>query len=173
MNEETRLRFQKSGTGDILGDIRNLKMTSVQRVMDLLERIDYEYKYDAGAAYGTLTEREVRYRYELLLGTLSGIPDLTEEDIRYLTSQIQGKVRDIPKVELASINEFLKNDAAVHKAVADLAAEKGISYEDAKKEFFSEMKERTDYYNKMIEDDQKEQAVQGGKEEPHDGREDI
>ena len=42
MTEEKFARFQKEGTGDILGDIRSLKMNSIQRVMDLLDRIEYE-----------------------------------------------------------------------------------------------------------------------------------
>ena len=86
MNEKRKEEFQKKGTGDILGDIRGLTMTSVERVEDLLERIEYEYKYDAGAAYGTLTESEVRHRYELLLEAIPNIPGLTHWDIKYLNS---------------------------------------------------------------------------------------
>ena len=161
MNETTKLRFQKNGTGDILRDIRGLKMTSVQRVEDLLERIEYEYKYNAGAGYGTLTEMEVKYRYDLLLGTLSDIPGLTQENIKHLRSLIQDKISDIPRVELAEINAFLNNDEAVHQVVSDLAVENKVSYDEAKKQFLTEMKKRADRYNKMIEDNNKSNEAPG------------
>ena len=170
MTEEKFSRFQKEGTGDILGDIRSLKMNSIQRVMDLLDRIEYEYQYDAGASYGTLTESEVRYRYDLLLGSLDSIPGITELDKSYLTAQIQEKISDIPRVELAQINSFLKNDESVHKVVLEISSEQGISYDEAKKLLLSQMKERADHYNKMIEDENKDKTGHNG-EEPNDGGE--
>ena len=168
MNEEKFVKFQKEGTGDILGDIRALNMTSIQRVMDLLDRIEYEYKYDAGASYGTLTESEVRYRYDLLLGSLGNIPGITESDKAYLTTQIQEKISDIPRVELAQINSFLKNDESVHKVVLEISNEQGISYDEAKKILLSQMKERADHYNKMIEDENKAKESNEGEKEPKD-----
>ena len=170
MNEEKFSKFQKEGTGDILGDIRALKMTSIQRVMDLLDRIEYEYKYDAGASYGTLTESEVRYRYDLLLNSLGSIPGITESDKSYLTTQIQEKISDIPRTELAQINSFLKNDESVHKVVLEISTDQVISYDEAKKLLLSQMKERADRYNKMIEDENKDKTGHNG-EEPNDGGE--
>ena len=172
MDEEKLLKFKKEGTGDILGDIRTLKMTTVQKVMNLLDRIEYEYKYDAGAAYGVLTEREARYRYDLLLESLPSIPGITPEDLEYLTAQIQERINDIPKKELAEINEFLKNDEAVNQMVQDIAIEKGISYDEAKKMLLSDMKERADRYNKMIEDQNKDKSSRTDGEEPNDGGDD-
>ncbi len=170
MNEEKFARFQKEGTGDILGDIRALKMNSIQRVMDLLDRIEYEYQYDAGASYGTLTESEVRYRYDLLLNSLGSIPGITESDKSYLTTQIQEKISDIPRTELAQINSFLKNDESVHRVVLEISSEQGISYDEAKKLLLSQMKERADRYNKMIEDENKDKTSHDG-EEPNNGGE--
>ena len=161
MKEEIIAKFMKEGTGDILEDIKGLTMTSVQRVEDLLERIEYEYKYDAGASYGTLTESEVRYRYKLLLDALHNIPGLTQHDIEHLTSLIQDKIRDIPKHELATINAFLNNDERVDEVVNEICVEKGISYSEAKKQLLTTMKEKADRYNKMIEEDKKSQTTQG------------
>ena len=152
MDEELIKKFQQKGTGDILGDIRTLKMTSMEKVLDLLDRIEYEYKYDAGPSYGTLTEMEVKYRYDMLLASLPDIPGLSDEERAELEAKIQEKVRDIPRVELASINAFLKNEEAVDFAVNRIAAERGLSYDDAKKEFLSNAKSRVDRYNKMIEE---------------------
>lgn len=168
MNEELIERFQKNGTGDILEDIRSLSMTSTQRVLDLLDRIEYEYKYDAGPSYGTLTEREVKYRYDLLLASLPNIPGLSAEERTALEEKIQEKVRDIPRVELASINNFLKNEEAVHEAVSRIAEERGISYEEAKKEFLESARERVDRYNKMIEEQNGGGSKPKDGEEPHD-----
>lgn len=169
MDEKLIERFQEEGTGDILGDIRSLSMTSMQRVLDLLDRIEYEYKIDAGPSYGTLTEREVKYRYDLLLSSLPNIPGLSEQERTELEAKIQEKVRDIPRVELASINNFLKNEDAVHEAVSRIAEEKGISYEDAKKEFLTNAKERVEHYNKMIEEQNNAGDKPKDGEEPHDG----
>ena len=168
MKEETKLRFEEKGTGDILRDIKGLKMTSVQRVEDLLERIEYEYKYNAGAAYGTLSESEVRHRYKLLLDAIPNIPGLTHWDIKYLNSLVQEKIKDIPRHELAQINAFLNNEKAVDQVVNQICAEQGVSYSEAKKQFLTEMKERADKYNKMIEDDKKT-PVTPGDSEPGDG----
>lgn len=168
MDENLIEKFQKEGTGDILGDIRSLNMTSRQRVLDLLDRIEYEYKIDAGPSYGTLTEREVRYRYDLLLGSLPNIPGLSEQEKAELEAKIQEKIRDIPRVELSSINDFLKNEKAVHHAVMRIVEEKGISYEDAKKELLSNAKERVDRYNKMIEEQNGGESKPKEGEEPHD-----
>ena len=167
MNEETILRFQKSGTGDILGDIRNLRMTSVEKVMDLLDRIDYEYRYDAGASYGTLTDKEAEYRYELLLVSLSSIPGLTGKDVGNLRTQIQEKIKEIPEIELATINEFLKDDAAINKVVTELAAERGIPYDEAKKEYILEMKARVDYYNRKINENKQRYPQKNNREAPN------
>lgn len=169
MDENLIEKFQKEGTGDILGDIRSLNMTSMQRVLDLLDRIEYEYKIDAGPSYGTLTEREVKYRYDLLLSSLPNIPGLSEQERTELEAKIQEKVRDIPRVELTSINNFLKNEDAVHEAVSRLAEERGISYEDAKKEFLTNAKERVERYNKMIEEQNNAGDKPKDGEEPHDG----
>ena len=152
MEEELVKKFQEKGTGDILGDIKMLRMTTEERVLDLLNRIEYEYKYDAGPSYGTLTESEVKYRYDALLGSLSNIPGLSDEERVRLETKIQEKIRDIPRVELAGINAFLKNDEAVDFAVKEIAEDRGISYDEAKKEFLTSAKERVDRYNKIIEE---------------------
>ncbi len=169
MDEKLIEKFQQEGTGDILGDIRSLNMTSKQRVLDLLDRIEYEYKIDAGPSYGTLTEREVRYRYDLLLGSLPNIPGLSEQERVELEAKIQEKIRDIPRVELASINDFLKDEKAVHHAVMRIVEERECSYDDAKKELLSNAKERVDRYNKMIEEQNGGETKLKDGEEPHDG----
>lgn len=164
MDKERIEELRKRGTGDILADIEKLKMTPEERIKDLLERIEYEYKYDAGY-YGTLDEDEAAYRYNLLLDALPNMPGVTAQNIQYLTSLIQEKIIDISRFELARINAILNNKESLHQRIINWARVDEISYDEAKRNLLSNLKEKADKHSKILEENKKTPVTPGNGEQ--------
>ena len=76
-----------------------LCLTKKQQVQAEIARIHFEHRYDAGAMFGTLTDREAKVTYEKLALRIPQIPGLTDQEKEELLQEVQERIQNIPQVE--------------------------------------------------------------------------
>lgn len=69
-----------------------------------IERVNYQHRYDAGAMFGTLTEKEALRDYNIILSVLEQ-SELTPEVKETLKAMIDAKISQIPEVEAEKTSE--------------------------------------------------------------------
>ncbi len=97
-------------------NIDHLLKTKYEQVLAAIEHVHYEHTVDAGAMWGTLTEREAKSEYTKLLNALPKIPGLTNSEREELRGIIEAKISKIPEIERQKDEASEHYEAAKHKA---------------------------------------------------------
>lgn len=92
--------------------IDELMKTKYQLVLEAIEHVHHEHRYDAGAMMGTLTDQEAERDYRQILRALPDIPGLSEEERENLKAAIETRIAGIPQVEAEKSAEYEAYEAS-------------------------------------------------------------